>query len=473
MIYLKRQIKKIYNNWGKDEYIFEKDNTDKFKSITYKDFIEKSLSIAKYLIDNKYKNKTIVLISENSIDLMACDLAIAFYVGKSTIICKEWNKVDIIDSINEINADLIMYSDRYKDIVNDISKDFKIDTLAIKDIPFKFTSDLLDLKVKKYNEISKIVFSSGTTGKSKGVLLTLENIFSGLESLQRRCHLNHEDIAYMFLPMHHTYASICHFMYSLITGHRIYIASSSTNIAKEILEVNPTVFCCVPVVIKRLYEFYKDNIDKAFGTRIRCIVSGGAPLEKEYREVFKNKNLCLLQTYALTECSSSFTLAYPYQDDLESAGEIYEDIDVKIVDKDKDGIGEIIVKGKNVFHGYTDENLNKIVFDKDGYFHTGDLGYIKNNKLYIKGRKKKMLLTSNGENISASKIEDRIKGMCSNIRDVKAYTKNDTIGVNIYVTDLDYDYDELINKYNSEVARFERVNFYKVYEDSIDTRLKQ
>ena len=471
MIYLKRQIKKIYNQWGNDDYIFEKVE-GKYKSITYKDFIEKSLGIAKYLLDNGYKDKTIILLSENSINLMACDLAITFYVGKSTIICKEWNKEDIIESIKEINADLIIYSNNYKNIVNDIKEEININCMCMNNIKYNYSEDLLDLKIKKYNEVSKIVFSSGTTGKSKGVLLTLENIFSGYNSLQKRCNLNHDDYAYMFLPMHHTYASICHFMYSLITGHRIYLASSTLNIASELLEVNPTVFCCVPVVIKKLYDYYKDSIDKAFGKNIKYIVCGGAPLEKDIRKVFKDKNLCLMQTYALTECSSSFTLMYPYSDDLESAGEIYEDIDVRIVNNDKDGIGEIIVKGKNVFKGYTDDNLNKIVFDKDGYFYTGDLGYIKNNKLFIVGRKKKMLLTSNGENVSAEKIEDRIKSKSNNIVEVKAYVKNDVICVNIYVIGED-DYKKIIDDYNEEVAIFERVKVYKIYKDSIDARMKQ
>ena len=430
MIYLKRQIKRIYKNWANDDYIYEKDKSNKFKSITYKSFIEKSLCIAKYLINNGYKNKTIILLSENSINLMACDLAITFYVGRSSIICKEWNKIDIIESIKEINADLIIYSNKYENIVKDINKDISINVISMENISSKFTIDLLEMKPKKYNEISKIVFSSGTTGKNKGVLLTMENIFSGLSSLQKRCHLTHDDCTYMFLPMHHTYASICHFMYSLMTGHRIYISSSSANIGTELLEVNPTIFCCVPIVIKRLYKSYQENIDKAFGNRIKFIVCGGAPLEKKYRKIFKDKNLCLMQTYALTECSSSFTLAYPYNDDLESAGEIYEDIDVKIINKDKDGIGEIIVKGSNVFQGYTNDKLNKHVFDKNNYFHTGDLGYIKDKKLYIKGRTKKMLLTSNGENISPEKIEESIKNKNKDIKEVKAKTSLSGISSN-------------------------------------------
>ena len=95
MINISKQINNIYKEWSNDNYIYEKDKSNIFKPITYKDFIEKTLSISKYLIDNGYKDKTIILLSENSINLLACDLAITLYVGRSSIICKEWNKQDI------------------------------------------------------------------------------------------------------------------------------------------------------------------------------------------------------------------------------------------------------------------------------------------------------------------------------------------------------------------------------------------
>ena len=466
MINLNKQIKTIYNDWGNDPYIYEKDKSGKYQYITYKEFIEKSLGIAKYLLDNNYKNKTIMLLSDNSINLMLYDLAITFFVGKSTILCKEWKKNDIEEGIKEIKADLLIYSDKYKDL----AKNLNINTMSIENIDYPFTKYLLNLKVKRSNAISKIVFSSGTTGKSKGVKLTLKNIYSGLNSLQKRCHLTHDDYAYMFLPMHHTYASICHFMYSLVTGHRLYLASSTSNIAKELLETNPTIFCCVPLVLNNLYNAYKEDVDKAFGTNIRCVICGGAPLSKEIRKAFKDKKMCLMQTYAMTETSSSFTLAYPFHDDLESAGEIYEDIDVKVIDKDNNGIGEIIVKGNNVFQGYTNKELNKLVFDKNGYFHTGDLGYIKSKKLYIFGRKKKILVTSNGENVDAETIENSIKEKDSSIVEVKAYIKDDKIAVNIYVKgEID---SSIIDKYNEEVPKYERISSFTIYKDSIDTRLK-
>ena len=155
MINLNKQIKTIYNDWGKDPYIYEKDKSGNYQYITYKDFIEKSLGIAKYLLDNNYKNKTIMLLSDNSINLLLYDLAITFYVGKSTILCKEWKNNDIREGIKEIKADLLIYSDRYKDIV----KDLNIKTMSMENVDYPYTEELLDLKVKRSTAISKIVFS--------------------------------------------------------------------------------------------------------------------------------------------------------------------------------------------------------------------------------------------------------------------------------------------------------------------------
>ena len=472
MIYLKRQIKRIYNTWGNDPYMYEKNENGIYKSKSYKEFIEESLSIASFLLNKNYKNKTGLLLSENNIKLMECDLAISFYVGRSAIVCREWTIKDLLDGIDEVNAKYIICSKKYENIVKELSKIKNIPYYLMDEIPNTFNNSYLDFNIKKYDDVAKIVFSSGTTGRSKGVLLSLRNIFSGYNSLQRRLHINHNDRVYMFLPLHHTYASICHFMYSLLTGHRLYLSSSTANIGKELLEVNPTVFCTVPLVLNKLYDSYKDKIGIAFGKNIRFIVSGGAPMSKEMRKIFKDSGLSLLQTYAMTETSSSFTLSYPNSEDYESSGELYEDIDVKIDKPNKEGIGEIIVKGDNVFKGYTDTKLNKKVFDNNGYFHTGDLGYLKDNKLYVKGRKKKILITSNGENVDSSYIEDKILNLSNNINAVKAYVKDDKLAVNLYVLE-DEDYEDIINSYNNNAPIYEQIEFVNIYKDSIDTRLKQ
>lgn len=469
MIYLKKIIKNNYEKFKNEPYIYEKKN-DKFEPITYSKFIEHSLSIANDL--KEFKNKKIIIYSENSTKLMECDLAITFYVGTSIVVSKEWKYDDLYNAIKEENVKCLIYSNRYKEIVEKLKKQFDIKYICMDDIKYNFKKEYLEMTPKPYEKLAKIVFSSGTTGRSKAVKLSLKNIFSGLNSLLRRCKFTESDSAYLFLPLNHTYAAVYNFLYSVIVGYKLYLATSTKNIGQELLETNPTIFCAVPLVYNNLLKAYGENVDKAFGKNIKYLFCGGAPLEKETRRIYKEKHLNLMQAYALSETASSFAIAYPYTDDLESVGQIFEDIDVKIVDKDKDGIGEIIVKGDNVFLGYTDESLNKRVFDKNGYFHTGDLGYIKDKKLFLKGRKKKMLLTSNGENIEASYIENKIKSLNKNIADVKAYIRNDKIAANIYITNQT-DIDKTIKEYNENAPRYEKINEYFTFEDSIDTRLKQ
>ena len=470
-MYLKSIIKRDYNKWYNDPYIYEKVN-DKYDYITFGKFIENSLGIANNLINKGYKNKRIMIISENSTKLLEVDIAVTFYVGLCAIVSKEWKKNDLIQGIDELEAGLLLYSNNYKDVIKDILKERQIDTINLNDLDTSFNNNLFNLSIKNNNKPAKIVFSSGTTGKSKAVMLSLKNIFAGYNSLVRRCPFNHQDSTYLFLPLNHTYANVYNFLYSLVAGYRIYLASSTANIGRELLEVNPTIFCAVPLVFNNLLQAYQDNINVAFGTNIKYLFCGGAAISKETRKVYLDKGLNMMQAYALSETASSLAIAYPYKDDLESSGTIFEDMDVKVANPDKEGIGEIIVKGDAVFIGYTDKELTKKVFDEEGYFHTGDLGYIKNNNIYLKGRKKKMLLTSNGENVIAESIEENIKSRDSAIKSVKAYTKNDKIIVNIYL-DKDINLDEIISKYNNEVPRYERVFEYNVYFDSIDTRLKQ
>ena len=195
-MYLKSIIKRDYNKWYSDPYIYEKVN-DKYEYITFGKFIENSLGIANDLIKRGYKNKRIMIISENSTKLMEVDIAVTFYVGLCAIVSKEWKKTDLIQGIDELKADLLLYSDNYKDVVKDVLKERKIDSMHLNDLDTSFNNSLFDLPIKNKNKPAKIVFSSGTTGKSKAVMLSLKNIFAGYNSLTRRCPFNHKDSTYL------------------------------------------------------------------------------------------------------------------------------------------------------------------------------------------------------------------------------------------------------------------------------------
>ena len=138
-MYLKSRIKHLYNNWYNDSYIYEKDENGVYKSTTFGKFIEDSLGIAKYLIDNGYKNKNIMIISENSTKLMEFDLAVSFYVGVCAIVSKEWKKNDILSGLEELNADVLIYSSRYETLINDVKKDVSIKTINMNSIKPKFS----------------------------------------------------------------------------------------------------------------------------------------------------------------------------------------------------------------------------------------------------------------------------------------------------------------------------------------------
>ncbi len=468
-------LKENYEKWKNKEYIYEKKNeNDEFEAKTFGKFIEDTYSLANYLLNNNLKNEKIIIFGNNSYNLMISDLAVTAFVGQSIVISKDSKETSIIKMINNIDAKAIIYDDKKQDIVEKIKDECDIKLIKMSDFSAILEKvQMFNLPEKDINECSKIVFSSGTTGPSKGIMLSIKNIFSGYEDLRRRVVFTENDKDYLFLPLNHTYANIYNFYYSLIDGYSIYLASSTSNIAKELLEVNPTIFCAVPLIYQKMIDAYGENLSIAFGKNIKYLFCGGAPCSKEMRQAYKNFNF--LQAYALSETSSSFSIDYPDKKDDYSCGTIFESIDAKIFEPDGEGVGEIIVKGDNVFLGYIDETLTKKAFDENGYFHTGDLGYIENNKLYLKGRKKKILVGSNGENIDVEVLTNYLISLNSKIKNVKLYmNKDNQLTADIYVLEItnDENFRDTIEKYNDNVLKYEKILEYNLIEDKVENRLK-
>lgn len=486
MIKIEEVLKDDYQKWKNNEYIFEKEN-GLYKSITFGEFIEKSIYLAEYLLSKNLKGKKIMLFSENSINWMITDIAIMSYVGESITISKEWKYDDVDYAINLLNVDCVIYSNSKKEIINEIRNKYKDilyicmeeeyqEILKIGQELNNKKSEMFDFESKSDDECVKIIFTSGTSDMPKAVKLSLKNIFAGAKPLSYRAELNETDICYLFLPLTHTYGNIYNFIYSLLFGFKIYLASSTQEIPEELLEVNPTIFCSVPLIYMNMYNVAKDNLTKVFGNRIRYLFCGGANWDKNIRKFYKDSGLNLLEAYALSETASSFAIEYSNRDDFESVGTIFEDIDVKVIDKDENGHGEIVVKGDNVFLGYANnEEETKKAFTDDGYFKTGDIGFIdEKNRLYIIGRKKKMLIGSNGENISINRIINKIKGTNSNISSVKIFIKNEKINCSIYLkTEDSTNWEKIISDYNNNCPKYERIDEYQIIIDSVDTRLKQ
>ena len=180
----------------------------------------------------------------------------------------------------------------------------------------------------------------------------------------------------------------------------------------------------------------------------------------------------MMNAYALSETSSGFSIDYPGEEDMDSVGTLFEDIDAVVLDPDEEGYGELAVKGDNIFIGYfRDEEATKAAFNEDGYFLTGDIGTIRNNKVYLRGRKDAMITLLNGENISVKRIEERVKEIHPSIVAVKPYMRENVLWVDIYVKDGEApadqgEWEKLIDDLNQNVSRYERIQKYNICSSS-------
>ncbi|MCR5483989.1 MAG: AMP-binding protein [Clostridiales bacterium] len=472
---------KIINNYTalkNKGYIYEKKNGS-FQPITYGDFADRVFSIADHFIKNGGTGKTYLLVSRNGVNLMEYDAAITLYVGTSVIAPDYWKNEEIADCADNIKADFIFFDGEKESevmIASDRIKNKNCKLINMSSYAIPTVKRLEKIQVSDPDERSKVLFSSGTTGKSKGVMLSQRNLFAGIEPFIMRCGVTSDDSTLMFLPMSHTYGEVFTFLYSFVLGFSIFIASSIAAIPDELKEVNPTVFCAVPLIFERIYEANKDDLSSAFGKNIRYISNGGAPMRTKLIKAYRDSGIDLRQAYALSETASSFAMSYPFPENLESCGELFENMDIKIDSPDKDGVGEICAKGECVFMGYlNDKKATEKAFDADGYFHTGDLGCLRGRDLFITGRKKNIILSGNGETIDVKELSEKVKEINKNIVSVTPFLQNDLLCYKIYISSADSadEVERSIEAYNRDLPKRFKIIRYSLTVDSIEVRLKQ
>ena len=254
------------------------------------------------------------------------------------------------------------------------------------------------------DKTAMILFTSGTTNLPKAIPLTQENLFANWETLYRRTPMTEQDISYVFLPFHHVYTGVANILYTVISGMQLVLCSDLKNMLPELMEVRPTVVCTVPLFLYQMHKSMNDTLLDVL-KNIRFLYCGGSFTEPEIKKYFIKQGVPLLEAYGTTETSSVIALALPGDPDLASNGVVFENLNVQILDPDENGVGEIVVAGKSVSSGYLNRNDCYSEFDKDGY-HTGDLGFLSpDGHLYLKGRKKRMILTANGKNIYVDELE--------------------------------------------------------------------
>lgn len=262
--------------------------------------------------------------------------------------------------------------------------------------------------------LASIVYTSGTTGKSKGVMLSHGNFADN--TFCRDNESNMEDVTLTVLPIHHIYCFTCDILLGLRYGTTVCINDSMMRIAMNLKLFQPTIILLVPMIAETILKQIKaacaakpeippQMIAQAvFGGRLKGIYSGGAYLAPEIIQEYAKLGIPMAQGYGMTECSPRISNSAIGDENYGDVGVIVTGCQVKIED------GEICVQSPSVMQGYykdPEETAKTII---DGWLHTGDLGYVENNRVFITGRKKNLIILSNGENVSPEELENKFAG---------------------------------------------------------------
>lgn len=461
---LKHMLETSVQAYGDNVAFMQKFHKDEpYKSITYKEAFETVNALGTALINAGLKNKRIAVIGENCYQWATSYLAVICGTGVVVPLDKELGASELGQLIKESQASAVMFTEKYTDIFKEIKEngDSQLEILIKlngdkqeeniltwsgliaegKKLLEKGDRRFIDAEIDP-DAMSELLFTSGTTGIAKGVMLSHKNICFDLMIAPTILRVHTWDIFFSVLPIHHTYEGTAGFLMPLYKGAAIAYCEGLKHIVKNLSEVRPTMFLGVPALFETLYKTIMKNIRKqgkeglvkkvmalnkvtkkvgldlnkkllkdilkVFGGRMRVLISGGAAIDPAILQFFNDLGFIAVQGYGLSECAPMGALnpdQHKYMRNA-SVGHILPGMDVKIVDKDEDGIGEICLKGDNVMLGYYNnpEETAKVI--KDGWFYTGDQGYIDDEKfIYITGRKKNVIIASNGKNVFPEELE--------------------------------------------------------------------
>ena len=434
-----------------------------FREITYREFRNDVTSIGAALIEKLgLKGERIAIIGENSYEWAASYYSVVCGAGIVVPLDKELPASEVLNLVNRARVKAIFYSPRKKEIIDAIRD--KADTLTYyielyenenrlenrteNDYTFdelvrigaEYDEDVLMNVPIDENEFRILLFTSGTTANAKGVMLSNKNIISNCISALEAAALFEDDRFFSVLPLHHSYEATVGMMVPIYCGISIGYAGGLKSIANDLKELSPSVMLVVPALIENLIKKVNATIDKqgktkmvevmanitnalgkpgyalkrkvfksilaAMGGKVRFIVSAAAPIDPQIGKRIEDFGIKFFQGYGLTETAPLATIVPEVKRDTASVGKPGSCCEVKIHEPNEDGIGEVWIKGSNVMLGYyeDEEETNKAL--TDGWFHSGDLGYINDEGyLFLTGRCKNLIITGNGKNVYPEEIE--------------------------------------------------------------------
>ncbi len=523
------RVAEMYN--GDYVYTFRKSPRDKeVTKIKYEELREDVRALATEFLARGYKGKHIALIGKLTYPWILVYWATLSMGGVLVPLDPEWTPEDLADTVEKADSFAMFVG---KDIVSkaDVIKEKTSleDYIVLEGEEENTIYSLIESGKKRIadgdksyfeNEpdpdvLSLLVFTSGTTGKGKGVMLTQTAVLSDLADVIPYMAFRKKTIA--LLPPHHTYGSSVTILGQTSIGSEIYLSSGIKYVQKELKEQKPGHIVLVPLYLETFYRKILANIKdqgkeklvfntikvsnalrkigidrrrqlfkailEAFGGEVTMVISGGAPISQEMMDFFDGIGISVLNGYGITECAPIIAVNHSKQPIQGSVGFPLNICDVIIDNPNEDGEGEICVKGPNVMLGYyKDEETTKEAFNEDGYFKTGDIGkFDKHGALYITGRLKNLIILSNGKNVYPEEIETELASV-PGVQDIIIYEGQSKRGVeyNQIVAEIfpDKDYveknniedvqsylQEYINNYNRTAVPYKKIGVLKVRDE--------
>lgn len=476
-------------------FLVKKKSGEPYVEIKYSQVLSDVNALGTALIDMGLKGKNIAVIGENRYEWCITYLAVVNGTGSIVPLDKELPEAEIESLLTRSNTTAVVYSGKRKDEIesiksknstpikhyismdNDSTAEITLNKLLEKGRKLLKKKDKRFTNAKIDNEAANIIlFTSGTTDKSKAVLLSHKNIVVDMMAACANVLILPEDRFFSILPVHHTYECTTGFLIPLYRGSSIAICEGLRYILPNMQEAHPTLILGVPAIFENMYAKLWATINKKglakklkaiikvsnallkvgidirkivfksihenFGGKLRLCIVGAAAVNPEVSAGFRELGIEFIQGYGLTECAPLIAVNRDHYYNDAAAGVRVKGVELKIDNPNDEGIGEICAKGDNVMIGYyNDEEATKKVL-KDGWLHTGDLGYFDDKGfLFITGRLKSVLITKNGKNVYPEEIEpllnksDIIKESMVYQKDNKE--KDDTIISAIIVPDYE------------------------------------
>lgn len=539
MLHEKREFENVRAliEWAGDFYkdrtafSFRKAPRAEISKVSYPEFRDDVRALATELYSMGCANKHCILIGKNSYEWIICYYATLSIGAVLVPLDRDWGKEELLETAKRADVSYLFVDSDIAEKGEFIEANTELCAPAVYlgREEGSCVKSLIEKGREKFNESSDayfnaeidpykmalLVFTSGTTGKGKGVMLCQNNFLSDLSDIIPYMDFSNKTVG--VLPPHHTYGSSVMFIGHVMIGSEIYLSSGLRYVQAELKEQKPGHLVLVPLYLETFYRKILANIkDKgkeklvfrmikisnfllklgidlrkklfgeiraAFGGKIKMVISGGAPINPDIVYFFNAIGIGTLNGYGITECAPIIAVNRSKNVIHGTVGNVLDIDTVKIADPNEDGEGEILVKGPNVMLGYyKDEQATKDAFDEEGFFRTGDYGTLsKDGILAITGRKKNLIILSNGKNVYPEEIENELvsvpgvidvivyegqskRGMEHNAIVAEIFPDKEYIEKN-NITDIKAHIQKYINEYNKTAVPYKKIAVLKVRDE--------